>query len=262
MAQTWGISSALLRATHQVHVHPSRICCHLRGPALITSVSPKLTGKLGSLSQKASIWNCKNTNWFREKQILEIPSGLPREKHMWGIVCVLKCHVILGGDYLFVTSQQLPQQRDLHLWAVCCIRSEPWHLLEPFLVQSCEVWAQPPCHVSQAEILAPGSESCWVMQEDVRASSAFLVPALCRHHAGNWEAKTSCKCPFQLNLIGCGLSIRHFLKTLRSVPAALLHGQTGDDLRHGLRRDGPPHCHHQPSSITTSSVDAERLKCS
>lgn len=34
---------------------------------------------------------------------------------MWGVVCVLKCHVILGGDYLFVTSQQLPQQRDLHL---------------------------------------------------------------------------------------------------------------------------------------------------
>lgn len=126
----------------------------------------------------------------------------------------------------------------------------------------CEVWAQPPCHVSRAEILAPGSESCWVMQEDVRASSAFLVPALCRHHAGKWEAKTSCKCPFHLNLIGCGLSIRHFLKTLRSVPAALLHGQTGDDLRHELRRDGPPHCHHQPSSITTSSVDAERLKCS
>lgn len=120
--------------------------------------------------------------------------------------------------------------------------------------------SHPPCHVSQAETLAPGSESCWVMQADGRAISTALVPALCRHHAGNWEAKTSYKCPFQLDLIGCGLSIRHFMKTLRSVPAALLHGQTGDDLRHKWRRDGPPHCHNHPSSITTFSADAERLK--
>lgn len=79
---------------------------------------------------------------------------------------------------------------------------------------------------------------------------------------GNAEAEPSCKCPFQPSLIGYGLSIRHFMKTLRSVPAALLHGQTGDDLSHRLRRDGPPSCHNQPSSITTFSMDTEGLECS
>lgn len=119
-------------------MHPSRICCHLREPAFITSVSPKLTGKLGALNQKASIWNYKNTHWLKGNQILEIPFGLPREKRVRGVVCVLKCHVVLGGDYLFVASQHLPQQRDLHLWAVCCIRT--WALAIAGAIPSPELW--------------------------------------------------------------------------------------------------------------------------
>lgn len=56
-----------------------------------------------------------------------------------GVVCVLKCRVILGGDYLFVTSQQLPQQCDLHLWAVCCIRI--WALALAGAVPGPKMWS-------------------------------------------------------------------------------------------------------------------------
>lgn len=254
-----------IAATPALTRTPAGICCHLRGPAFITSGSPKLTGKLGADNQKASIWNYSNTNWLREKKKkkLAIPFRLPREKR-WGESFVFWKAVLFWGEIIYLSPVNNCISR---VTSIC----EP-RLLHQDLTPGTH-WGRSLSRAAKRRrshlAVFPGLKpqplalrAVGRVRADARALRACLVPALCRHRAGNREAKTSCKCPFQLSLIGCGLSIRHFMKTLKSVPAALLHGQTGDDLSHRLRRDGPPHCHNQPSSITAFSVDAERLKCS
>lgn len=162
--------------------------------------------------------------------------------------CYFKGEIV----YLSLVNDCLSRMTSL-MSTICCIRIWPTVLARA--VPRPGLWRK---HTATLLCFpgwntSPGLRAAGCMQADVRAICACLVPALCRHCMGNWEAKTSCECPFQLSLIGCGLSIRHFMKTLRSVPAALLHGQTGDDLSHRLRRDGPPHCHNQPHQSPRSA---------
>lgn len=162
MESLFSISQSIL-STPALTRTPVGICYRLRGPAFITSVSPKLTGKLGADKQKASIWNYNNSSWFREKRNIRNPFQIAQGEKLGRVVCVLKCHVILRADYIFVTGEQLPQQSDFHLWApFAASGSDPWCLLGLSLVHGCEARAQPPCCVSWAETPATGFESRWV----------------------------------------------------------------------------------------------------